>query len=1357
MTGPGAGHASPYSTGGGGVLLEHAYGAAALTALLLQAPTDGLGDDFTTVEVSFQQPSPVDDLVVSGRSEGGDRRIFVGVRRDPTIAPGSVPFVVLIVDYLRMLISDGAEFAAGRWALGLAVAGPHTGATEVRSLAQIAARQSTDAAFRAAVARPRACTGKVRTRLDYLDDVVKKANQVGDLGVTSDAELSRLTWRLLGSLSVLQLRLEGDDAPDRTSMVRSLVPLATSTPRAAELWRRLTQLAGGYAQHAAVVDLPLLLHDLVTGGIRLASPEPALAADAVGEDAFRERMVRLPAIFEARVLDAWRDDHAATSRLVSALTRSEEDPVAVLRRWEDYQPRWLAEADWPVLIAAGELAGGYGRALLSADLFLAAVQQGAPRRSYWLARAALIFRDNDDTERVRAAVEACDPATITTEPLAHALQLVLASKFSEASAVLLRWTPTDSIDRFLRTVLLLQLAATEDGTIVVNRRTVDAGLRVLDEALRGEWMPGLGIARARLFIQRVQLSGSVDNDADLRSARQLAVRARDERRRFRGDSVEPAELACQAALMLLDFSSAVRLGTEGDDGATPTEAASPVVSEHVAMAALHSNALDLAREAAQRVTDPAVVARLQAMFIEAEGGNAQDAWTEAADIASDDNQLALALAGLAGVGRDDHPRLLELSARRPETAEEIRAIADITAGRPGDAIIRLRTGRRTSIVAALNLANAYQVTGDTDAQVRTLVDAANDFHDVSLRLAAAQALASAGRHRDAEAHLDQLLTTTSADWSGRSDAMRMAAKLAVDRQDYDKTQGLLQAIIQAEPADTVTRWNLIRLLVHRGEPDLAWRALADAPDDPDPNTETDARLWIMLNIRFGDAQHTVDRSLRLLRRFDDSEEFSAFVVTNLMLAGNTLGDLPDEVLALTRAEIDRFFDRFPTSRYISRISGDDIPALVDRMTESVRPTEDQRATRRRLHRSLVLGAAPISILAAIARRSYTEALVRRSSGLLPARLDEASEISACIVGAEAGIDQDVIVDVSAVTVLYALSLEVRQATESLFGRVLVTDEARLDAQVAAESLGLRSTDTWVYDEHRGHARFDTISEDEAARLAAEAAGIQAVICGFPHHPRPITRTFDDRGSPALAAWTSALDLAVDRRTILWSDDPVQRSLARSHGLAATSTTAILDVLMQRGMVSMGDHEAAIRTLIRKSVGDMPFDEMRLLDLAEDECWRPTFVAQVLARPASWRNPIRAATLLHTLLRLVRSNCPESAPNWLYLAVRGATAANIGRPADATDAAARLLALAIHESGAHGQAVLNLIEAARLGLAEMDDPDLPPSADPVPTSAVLLRNIVASVTSPGTATLYVNGTFSGLPQADRNAIARRLLE
>src|SRR5512132_4073331 len=90
--------ASPYSTGGGGTVLEHRYGAVLLAHLLTGDPVTELGDDLAPVQVAFQASafSPVDDLVVGGRSaDGAQRQGSIGVRRNPSLIPSDEPSVQL--------------------------------------------------------------------------------------------------------------------------------------------------------------------------------------------------------------------------------------------------------------------------------------------------------------------------------------------------------------------------------------------------------------------------------------------------------------------------------------------------------------------------------------------------------------------------------------------------------------------------------------------------------------------------------------------------------------------------------------------------------------------------------------------------------------------------------------------------------------------------------------------------------------------------------------------------------------------------------------------------------------------------------------------------------------------------------------------------------------------------------------------------------------------------------------------------------------------------------------------------------------------------------------------------------------
>ena len=257
----------PYSTGGGGTVLEHRYGAVLLAHLLCSDPVAELGDDVAPVQMTFQASafSPVDDLVVTGRSaDGNERRVSIGVRRDPGLVPSEEASVCLVSSYLQVVSEYWPEVAAGRWRLALAVASPNAAVQQVAALAGIAQAEPDESLFRAAVARSGRTTGKARERLKHLDAVVNAAAVRAGVD-TSSVSSSELTWRLLSALRLRELRLEGVDEADRTTAVARLRSVTRDgAPAAADaLFSRLAELAGRYAPAAATRTEVSLRRDLV--------------------------------------------------------------------------------------------------------------------------------------------------------------------------------------------------------------------------------------------------------------------------------------------------------------------------------------------------------------------------------------------------------------------------------------------------------------------------------------------------------------------------------------------------------------------------------------------------------------------------------------------------------------------------------------------------------------------------------------------------------------------------------------------------------------------------------------------------------------------------------------------------------------------------------------------------------------------------------------------------------------------------------------------------------------------------------------------------------------------------------------
>jgi hypothetical protein len=275
--------AASYSTGGGGVVLEHQYGAVLLAGLLTGDPLPELGDDVTPMVVRFQASSvsAVDDLLVSGLApDGGTRAASIGVRRAPKLirseansaaGDGQSKTVRLVASYLKVIVGAWEEIRAGQRRLVLAAVASNSAVRQAGELAGIARAAGSEAAFRAELAHgPHEQV--LRDRLGHLDDLVAAALRDGPgAGGLAAAEL---TWRWLFSLRVRELRLEGADTTDRTFTVARLRGVvAGGTAAAADaLFGRLAVLASRYAPAAAIVDEATLRRDL--SGTRLTrSPQ----------------------------------------------------------------------------------------------------------------------------------------------------------------------------------------------------------------------------------------------------------------------------------------------------------------------------------------------------------------------------------------------------------------------------------------------------------------------------------------------------------------------------------------------------------------------------------------------------------------------------------------------------------------------------------------------------------------------------------------------------------------------------------------------------------------------------------------------------------------------------------------------------------------------------------------------------------------------------------------------------------------------------------------------------------------------------------------------------------------------------
>jgi hypothetical protein len=254
--------ASPYSTGGGGVRLEHRLGALYLTRLLTQGVVSEVGDR-APVRVEFQQSpaTTVDDLVLTTQAADGSPsvRLEIAVRRTPKFIESNNDTQSLVLALVKAdLEAERASVSDPlvQTRLAVAVSGQQTHSRELAELAVVARSQVDADAFHTLIHTP----GKFKThkRLDQLTSMVGTALSKID-GADTHAAKDRC-WRLLARLWIIEPDLEPRKDTDWAALVNDLVPVTVDHSRdaAVALRDRLEQLSAEFAQNAGTVDVQLL-------------------------------------------------------------------------------------------------------------------------------------------------------------------------------------------------------------------------------------------------------------------------------------------------------------------------------------------------------------------------------------------------------------------------------------------------------------------------------------------------------------------------------------------------------------------------------------------------------------------------------------------------------------------------------------------------------------------------------------------------------------------------------------------------------------------------------------------------------------------------------------------------------------------------------------------------------------------------------------------------------------------------------------------------------------------------------------------------------------------------------------------
>ncbi len=765
----------------------------------------------------------------------------------------------------------------------------------------------------------------------------------------------------------------------------------------------------------------------------------------------------------------------------------------------------------------------------------------------------------------------------------------------------------------------------------------------------------------------------LDVDLALAGAVELALTARDRRLDWNGPTSDPLALAAEAKARAGDPRGALRLLLPPPRGcARPAEAAAPQVIDMAPGIAFITGDVELTLELARKVTDPLERRLIGALALARRPDSHPEAATEFRAVLSDpnilsrDDQRIRALLGLTMVAEltpEDEQHLVGLD---EETRNLIRAQSMISAGQGTEAQILMRQYDKTVTGLQINV-EVLVSQGRMEEAVAALEEYATRHGEERLLLQGAGLAMSAGLLTEAERLAARV--SASHDIARRRISLEILIDIAQQRGDWPRviteTRRLLSDAERDnddpdwEAASLRYRWARVNALFQERDAEGAYTELDSDP--PLEATTTSQAMLIIAVLRLiaplvpedgsgplvaGRAitqRDVLRRASTIAKRFPDEEKVVAAALTT-SLSMPVHGPIDPEELIEARSLQEQFFNRFPESKIIRRVSVPDSPeelaTLVgEQLAVSAGPLDQVR-------KATFVGRVPLSSYAAAAQRSYAQGLIQNAAGAyVVASVDP--EVNATeVLAAKAAFNGEVVVDTSALFHAGRVLGDPREMRKH-FKRLVLPAPLRDDVLSARAQLTLRSVGSFGWDPVEQTPLMSFHDETLTDRWAEEAnrlAGLIPLCDVLPDAP------FD--GDPRNRAWSSAIRLAQLRAVPLLADDVALRHVARVENVPAFGTLQLLTALVENSQLPPSALEEAIERLQQVAAADLPLLD-RIQEMAAHDEWRPTgYAAFLLTRPVAWTPPSKGLEIYMKLMQIMPNRQIETIADWCAAAAYG---------------------------------------------------------------------------------------------------------
>lgn len=670
------------------------------------------------------------------------------------------------------------------------------------------------------------------------------------------------------------------------------------------------------ADHARLIDVddPNYPTERLREWKDLAERRPlGVRSSAPGPRSIDERLLaRFPGPCRRRLLAAAPVDPELVQQVVRWLGNPDERQRN-LRHLADRPPDWLASrADAWLLLA---MVADAHREPIAADLYQRAAQDEADpdERLFRTARAVQCTAQSDPEQAIDDLRDLTQRADLSESQLSL-VTLLLAAQEQDPEAILDLWSDA--------------IGVTSEGDVTA-RQFMAQALRVLgrlDESIQAfesistSDHSGVQLLLAETLLVRGTSERSPSRVADCRRSREIALLVRDDRRTWGGESGGAALVAAQASAALDDWSAVIRIGSDVAGEATPAEARTAELAELVGVAHLFEGST--ANDAGAGQPSPSGAAWLRGMQLGSDPSNresAREAFEEATTLADGALELERSLRGLAALGVHPLPRLAELEELEPAHARSLDALARYRSAPSDAALGDLRRVSSEARMAASFLCMIEAERGNAEVAAQIALDAADRFHDPSLRVLAVSSLIEEDPAR-AETIASESVQLIEPGLPARLDLRRALVDLAVRSGNPVKVEAAARGALNDGLTDERLNWLVVNAQLSQGRGVGAWETISNRALQPE--TEHQAQLFLAAHSE--GAPEGSEGALDVLDEFNTSHDVMA---TGLLLYLTTSPDVRPErddpdLGRRYGAHLEHFATTFPDSDAIWRIQVD---------------------------------------------------------------------------------------------------------------------------------------------------------------------------------------------------------------------------------------------------------------------------------------------------------------------------------------------------------------------------------------------------------------------------------------------------